>query len=107
MGALMALKMLRPRLATINTNKVKVLDTKAGATPRVRGSVWMATRRAVLLRDGYRCCECGRVHTSNEIDHEIPLEQGGSAMDQSNLKVLCVECHKAKSSREAKARFGC
>ena len=100
------MKMLKPRLQAIQTNRVKVLDTKAGATERIRGRSWMGIRREVLLRDGYRCCDCGRVHASNEIDHEIPLEKGGSAMGQENLKVRCVDCHKAKSDRETKARFG-
>ena len=99
----MALTMLKPRLQAINVNRVKVLDTKAGTTPRIRGDAWMAIRRKVLLRDGYRCCDCGRVHASNQIDHDKPLEQAGTN-DMSNLKVRCVECHAVKTKREAQGR---
>ena len=99
------LQMLKPRLTAINVNRVKVLDTKAGATQRIRGDSWMAIRRRVLLRDGYQCGDCGRVHASNQIDHDTPLEQGGSN-DDGNLKIRCVDCHKKKSATEAKQRSG-
>lgn len=48
--------------------------------------------------------DCGRVHASNELDHDTPLEQGG-CNDQSNLVVRCTDCHKAKMKREAQERF--
>jgi len=38
----MALKTLKPLLAVLNTNRVKVLDTKAGATERVGNSLLMS-----------------------------------------------------------------
>lgn len=87
----------------ILTSRAKILDTKAGATARVRGSAWMKTREQVLLNGAYTCVDCGRVHASNEVDHDIPLEQGGSN-SMSNLKIRCVDCHKAKTKREAQAR---
>ncbi len=99
----MKLTMLKPMLKTMDVNRVKLLDRRAGATQRIRGDTWMAIRRKVLLRDGYQCCDCGRVHASNQIDHETPLEQGGSN-DDSNLKVRCVECHAVKTKREAQGR---
>ena len=102
----MAITMLKPRLQALKTtSRIKVLDTKAGATQRIRGDTWMAIRRRVLLRDGYQCCDCGRVHASNQIDHDTPLEQGGSN-DDDNLKIRCVECHKKKSALESKQRAG-
>ena len=102
----MALTTLKPRLQAINTNRVKVLDTKAGATERIRGRSWMGIRREVLLRDGYRCQSCGLVRMDNEVDHTTPLEQGGSN-DISNMQTLCggpKGCHTAKTKREAAAR---
>jgi 5-methylcytosine-specific restriction protein A len=103
----MAINMLKPRLTAINVNRVKVLDTKAGATQRVRGRSWMSLRREVLLRDGYACQSCGIVRVDNECDHRIPLEQGGAAMDIDNMQTLCGGpdgCHTAKSKREAGER---
>ena len=97
------MKTLKPRLATLRTSTVRVLDTKAGATERIRGRTWMTIRQKVLAAGLFACVDCGRVHVSNEVDHQIPLEQGGSN-DLSNLVVRCVECHKAKTATEATNR---
>jgi len=32
-----------------------------------------------------------------EVDHIIPLHQGGAAVDLDNLQTLCRDCHLAKS----------
>ena len=104
----MKLSRLPNRLASIATNRLPVLDTKAGATKRIRGDAWMATRRRILQRDGYACQCCGIVRADNEIDHRVPLEQGGSN-DDENLQTLCGGpdgCHTRKSKAEAKARSG-
>ena len=104
----MALKMLKQRLQAGRTSAVKVLDTKAGATQRIRGDTWMAIRRAVMLRDGYQCQCCGIVRLDNEVDHRIPLEQGGSN-ELDNLQALCggpTGCHTRKTKAEAAARAG-
>lgn len=104
----MALKMLKPRLQAGRTSAVKVLDTKAGSTQRIRGDTWMAIRRAVMLRDGYQCQGCGIVRLDNEVDHRIPLEQGGSN-EMDNLQTLCggpAGCHTRKTKAEATARAG-
>lgn len=99
------MKTLKSTLPILNTNWVKVLDTKAGSTPRIRGSQWMKARQQALVDGSYTCVDCGRVHSSNEVDHDKPLEQGGSN-DQSNLVVRCIQCHAEKSKREAKIRYG-
>lgn len=101
----MSLKTLKPRLATINTNRIKTLDTKAGATPRIRGSKWMKERQTVLVAGLFTCVDCGLVSASNEVDHDTPLEQGGKN-EQGNYRIRCVECHKAKTAREASSRAG-
>lgn len=105
----MAIKMLQPRLQTLKTTSlVKVLDTKAGATERIRGRLWMTMRREVLIRDKYACQCCGIVRMDNEVDHTIPLEQGGSN-DISNMNTLCggpEGCHTRKTKAEATARAG-
>lgn len=102
----MKLSRLPNRLASVVTTRLPTLQTKAGSTQRIRGSSWMATRRRILLRDGYACQGCGIVRMDNEIDHRVPLEQGGAALDESNLWVLCTECHKEKSRKEAQERAG-
>ena len=103
----MALKLrkLPTRLQSIVTNRLPVLETKAGTTPRIRGDAWMKLRRDALVDGGFACVDCGHVSAHNEIDHDTPLEQGGSN-DPSNLRVRCPACHAAKTKTEAKQRFG-
>jgi len=50
-----------------------------------------AIRNQVLLRDGFRCQECGFKYKL-EVHHIIPRSQGGSN-DPSNLITLCKKCH--------------
>jgi len=55
-----------------------------------------AVRRAVLLRDGYRCRWCGNGGLL-EIDHIVPWSAGGS--DRSdNLRTLCQACNQHRSN---------
>lgn len=95
-------------LPTLNTNRVRTLEAKAGSTPRIRGDAWMAKRREVMRRDKFTCATCGAIRMDHEVDHRIPLEQGG-ANDLDNLQLLCRGpdgCHTRKSKAEAKARAG-
>lgn len=104
----MKLSRLPNRLASVVTTRLPTLQTKAGSTPRVRGDAWMATRRRILQRDGYACQSCGIVRMDNEVDHRVPLEQGGTN-DDDNLQTLCGGpdgCHTRKSKAEAKGRAG-
>ncbi len=103
----MALKTLAARLPSANTNRLQILEPKAGTTPRIRGRAWMETRRRVALAHGYRCYDCGRVWQAHldQMDHDVPLEQGGSN-HESNLRPRCNDCHAAKTAREATARVG-
>ncbi|CAB4163493.1 McrA Restriction endonuclease [uncultured Caudovirales phage] len=100
----MALATLKPRIGAAMLSRVKTLDTKAGATPRERGGKWTAKRKVVLLQNDCMCANgCGRV--ADEVDHDTPLEQGGSN-DLSNLRGLCRECHAEKTKQEARQRHG-
>jgi len=100
-------KTLKPKLKSINTAKLKTLEAKAGSTIRERGGSWTAKRQRVALSYGYRCacCKCVWVSSRDEIDHIVPLEQGGSN-DDSNCQPLCYECHQAKTKEENQARLG-
>lgn len=98
------LKTLKPRLTTLAPR----LQTSALASPvqdRPRGRAWMETRQRIALRDGLRCVTCGRpwVASRDKTDHVLPRWKGGSDADD-NLQSLCVTCHEAKTSAEAKER---
>lgn len=66
----------------------------------------------IRSRDGHACRRCGvrcphlqadayagvKCH---EVDHVVPLADGGTNED-GNLQLLCVECHRRKTTREAR-----
>lgn len=39
-----------------------------------------------------------------EVDHLVPVYKGGSIFDESNLQVLCVDCHRKKTNKDVKHR---
>lgn len=95
----MKLKTLRPRLAAVNTNRIKLMN---GERRRVSGSARVSAKQRIFRRDGGLCCMCGAVvglHDS-QLDHRQALQFGGSN-DDANLWTLCVPCHGSKSKREA------
>ena len=49
-------------------------------------------RKAVILRDGYKCRECGKSNTVLEVHHIKPKRFGGSNT-LGNLITLCSKCH--------------
>lgn len=48
------------------------------------------------------CVQCGAIAT--DLDHIVPIEQGGAIWDRSNHQSLCRSCHSAKTSAEVRAR---
>lgn len=107
-GSLMALKTLKTNVPMLGTMRMRVVEVKAGTTERMRGRAWMEARKRIGLRDRYQCAACGLVRLDHEVDHRIPLEQGGSNEDV-NLQLLCAgpgRCHAAKTAAEVRARFG-
>lgn len=103
----MKLQTLKPTLVSLKTKRFVVLETKAGATERIHGRAWMTTRQRIAQAYNYTCVDCGLLWRSHidQIDHDTPLEQGGSN-DDSNLKPRCNDCHSKKTAREAAYRAG-
>lgn len=56
-------------------------------------------RLRIRERDGYKCRHCSRAVRIGEVDHIVPIEKGGSE-DDSNLQLLCKECHRKKTARD-------
>lgn len=46
------------------------------------------------------CEERGFVSAVEEVDHIIPIRQGGAEYDWNNLQSLCKSCHARKSAKE-------
>ncbi len=62
-------------------------------------------RLQVLTRDRYQCVQCSQdsAHISLEIDHKIPVSQGGQSILE-NLQTLCISCNRMKHNRKTDAR---
>ena len=68
-------------------------------TPRI--SLPPDLRKYVFERNNYQCQSCHKIDLtakSLQIDHIIPLAQGG-ANDLSNLQTLCAKCNREKSAK--------
>ena len=91
--------------------KVKTITTSTVLPPvvkRDRSTKAQKERLVVLDRDNYQCVMCkerGLVVMAEEVDHIIPIADGGpDTMD--NKQALCKTCHKAKTVEENRGRGG-
>ena len=64
-------------------------------------TMWRACRNRAMRRAGYRCALCGG--RAEEVDHIVPVKLGGTS-DASNLRPLCLPCHRSETARLAKER---
>jgi 5-methylcytosine-specific restriction enzyme A len=65
---------------------------------------WLMTRKRVLSSNPM-CENCGE-RLASEVDHRIPLSQGGDPYALTNCSPLCGPCHWRKTARENAARGG-
>lgn len=92
----MRLPTLKPTMPMLPA-RGRVLEARAGTTPRERGGRWASIRKRVLARDLHTCQACGRL--GDEVDHIVPLSKGGTDV-LTNLQVLCKFCHSRKTASE-------
>lgn len=60
-------------------------------------------KRKVMARDHGCCYLCGG-EGAEELEHKVPVSEGGAARDLDNLGVAHRECHADKTRREAAER---
>lgn len=68
---------------------------------------WGACQQFVFHRDGHRCQICGRTareipargRRRLEVDHIVPIAEGGASLDPNNCRVLCYLCHQAETAK--------
>ena len=94
-------KCIKPTITMLSQSRGAELATVA--TKRITGRRCQQSRQQIAERDGYRCQMCGRLTTRYEIDHVVPLHLGGNNSD-SNLQLLCHDCHEIKSRSEGNLR---
>jgi 5-methylcytosine-specific restriction protein A len=96
------IKALKPRLTPLRHK----LNTKALATPRLRGRAGMKQRQRRLLAEPL-CRDCkaeGKVTLATVPDHIVPLAFGGSDTDD-NIRCLCEHHHRIRT-REQFSQYG-
>jgi 5-methylcytosine-specific restriction enzyme A len=63
-----------------------------------------ALKKRVARRDNGCCYVCGREQEDDEtfdLEHKVPISEGGSPGDMDNLGLICAEDHAIKSKAEA------
>jgi 5-methylcytosine-specific restriction protein A len=82
-------------------------ERERSARRRVKGNaavynrkMWAQRRRQVLASQPV-CAVCD-ANLATEVDHVVPLDQGGSEYDPGNLQPICSPCHIEKTRRESR-----
>jgi|SRR5690625_3131950 len=97
----MRLKTLKPRLCTLSPQRVPVSQAHKARARRLTGRR-LQRRRLDMWTASPQCAACERYTqypNGFELDHIVPLHQGGEDAE-SNLQVLCIECHETKTLKE-------
>ncbi len=103
----MALRMLKPRLATFDTSIARPPPKIADSF--YHSAEWVRLIREVKLERGNRCQNCGadgdgpegvRIHG----DHDDELKDGGAPLDKRNIRLRCSTCHGVKTAAKARER---
>ena len=68
------------------------------ASSTAYGAAWQKIRREVLASEPV-CAVCG-IRPSRQVDHILPRVWGGGD-ERSNLRGICVACHKQKTNAES------
>jgi 5-methylcytosine-specific restriction protein A len=83
-----------------NASRRKPWQKSTRTPPRQAGRKLQRDNERIKRRDGYTCQQCGKVTAHLEVDHIIPLSEGGKD-DDANKQSLCIEpCHAEKSKAE-------
>lgn len=66
---------------------------------------WQRLSKSLREKHPY-CVECLRTsaQATLQVDHIVPLRDGGAPLDPLNLQVLCASCHSLKTAAERDAR---
>jgi 5-methylcytosine-specific restriction protein A len=100
------LKTIPNRIKPAPTRQLGSL-TPASQAPgyRIRGRRLQEIRQAHLRMNPLcvLCADKGVHRAAMEVDHILPLHRGGTDTED-NRQGLCPECHRDKSSAEARAR---
>jgi thymidylate synthase (FAD) len=83
----------------------KVASEERPIPPALRAGigVWTSMMRGRLLGEEAHCYKCGQLFPKAdlELDHVVPVKDSLKlALDEDNLKPICIDCHLIKSAGE-------
>lgn len=94
---------LKPRLAVLNTTRLQPVNMSGSGSPgrRWNGRKLTEWRGGILANEPLcrHCAEKGITAVAEDVDHIIPLENGGE-YSVENACPLCKPCHKAKTAKD-------
>lgn len=70
-----------------------------------RSEAWMKLRSSLIRQRGRKCERCGKAHDDDGSpvkligDHIRERRDGGADLDPSNVMLLCLPCHNAKTAK--------
>jgi len=62
---------------------------------------WQKLRKWKLATDPF-CVVCNE--SADQVDHIVPIFDGGERLDPANLQSLCISCHSRKTTIDKNAR---
>lgn len=87
------------------TERDRAKDRERGSAAQ-RGYDWPWKKaRDRYLMEHPLCAHClakGRRWPADEVDHIVPLRQGGDKYDEANLQSLCRRCHARKTLEDTR-----
>lgn len=97
----MKLATIKSKLKSVSSSLPALPVARPAVVERRRGSGGVRDRDRIRNRDHGLCQNCG--HLGRDVDHDVPLWAGGADSDDAK-RVLCGECHEAKTKLEAAQR---
>jgi len=91
------------RLPAADTRKVKT-EAKRG-DPFYDSAPWRALVARLIQERGRVCQSCGAQGVCLHGDHIVELQDGGAALEPSNVQLLCLPCHNKKTAKARTRRL--
>jgi 5-methylcytosine-specific restriction endonuclease McrA len=91
------LQMRREGLAQPSVQKPRAKRRKPEPKKKRKGYVAHAVRMEILKRDHFTCQYCGVKGVKFQVDHVIPVSQGGKNK-KNNLVTACIPCNLKKGT---------
>lgn len=98
----------KERKAKAFTHRATPVTDEQLSAQRERAAFYHTARwkrlRKMKLRSNPICEMDQCLSLAEEVDHKLPISEGGATLDLNNLQSLCHRCHTRKTAREIRAR---